>query len=211
MTTGIVIKTEPVGEYDRRVVLLTKDMGKIAAFAKGARRQGNRFAASTDIFSFGEFKLYCGRNSYSINDAVISNYFEAFREQFEDAMYGMYFLEVMDYLTRESNDEKEMLKLLYQSLRAALHPAYDNRLVQVIFEIKAMVLMGEFHMVADDLKYKSGTLYAVDYIVKQKVEQLFNFMVNEEILVELMEICKEEKFKLWNHHFKSEEMLANIG
>lgn len=207
----MVIKAEPVGEYDRRVVLLTKDMGKIAAFAKGARRQGNRFTASTDVFSFGEFKLYSGRNSYSIADAVISNYFEEFRERFEDAMYGMYFLEVMDYLTRENNDEKEMLKLLYQSLRAILHTAYDNRLVQAIFEMKTMVLMGEFSTVADDKKYKGGTLYAVDYIVKQKVEQLFNFTVKEEILAELTEICKDEKFKLWNHHFKSEEMLANIG
>ena len=211
MTMGMVLKTEPVGEYDRRVVILTKDLGKIAAFAKSARRQGNRLSASTDIFSFGEFKLYRGRNSYSIADAVIRNYFEEFRERFEDAVYGMYFLEVMDYQTRENNDEKEMLKLLYQSLRAILHPDYDNRLVQVIFEIKTMVLMGEFNRMLNDTKYRPGTIYAVDYIVRQKVEQLFNFMVKEEILTELMELCRDEKAVRWNHHFKSEDMLTIIG
>lgn len=207
---GMVLKAEPMGEYDRRVVLLTKDRGKVAAFARGARRQGNRLSASTDLFAFGEFKLYPGKNSYTITDAAISNYFEGFRDRFNEAMYGMYFLEVMDYQTRENNDEREMLKLLYQSLRAVLHDAYDNRLVRVIFEIKTMALMGEFNRMLDADKYRPGTLYAVDYIVRQRVEELFKFSVEEEILKELVMISREEKKLRWNHGFKSEEMLAII-
>ena len=44
-----------------------------------------------------------------------SNYFEGLRSDYEGAYYGMYFLEVCDYCTRENNDERELLKLLYQS------------------------------------------------------------------------------------------------
>ena len=116
--TGIILRAEPVGEYDRRVVILTRERGKIAAFARGARKQGSRLLASTNPFCFGQFRVYEGRRSYSISEAVISNYFEQLRRDYEAACYGMYFLEVMDYYTRENSDEKEMLKLLYQSLRA---------------------------------------------------------------------------------------------
>ena len=96
MMTGMVIKTLPVGEYDRHVTILTKERGKITAFAKGARRPNSRLVAATNPFSFGEFKLYVGKNSYTVLDASISNYFEELRNDFIAAYYGMYFLELTD-------------------------------------------------------------------------------------------------------------------
>ena len=98
--TGMVLKAEPIGEYDRRVVILTKEKGKISAFAKGSRRPNSKMLAATNPFSFGVFRLYAGKSSYNIVDIEISNYFEGLREDFEGAYFGMYFLEVMDYYTR---------------------------------------------------------------------------------------------------------------
>lgn len=86
--TGLVLKAEPVGEYDKRVVILTKERGKLAAFARGARKQSSRLLAPTCPFSFGQFGLYAGRNSYTLTEASISNYFEALRKDFEGACFG---------------------------------------------------------------------------------------------------------------------------
>ena len=132
--TGIVIKSEPAGDFDRRVVILTAERGKITAFAKGARRPNSRFVAGTGAFTFGTFFLYEGKNSYSINEIEVGNFFEELRKDCFGAYYGMYFLEVADYFTRENNDEKEMLKLLYQSLRALMHDRLDNKLVRLLNE-----------------------------------------------------------------------------
>ena len=61
-----------------------------------------------------------------------------------DAAYmGFYFLEFAEYFCQENSDEKEMLKLLYQSLRALESPAFSNRLVRAVFELKAMAINGE--------------------------------------------------------------------
>lgn len=209
-TQGMILRTSFIGEYDKRVVILTKDKGKITAFARGARRQNNKLMACTDYFCFGEFKLYPGRNTYSLSDAKVQNYFEELREDFNSSLYGMYFLEVMDYNTRENNDEKEMLKLLYLSLKALIHPAYDNKLVKIVFEIKTMVLLGEYEPTIND-KYQPATLYAEDYIIHQKVEKLYTFDLKPEILKELQEISKIHKEKIWpGHDFKSEDMLTML-
>lgn len=208
--TGMVLKAEPIGEYDRRVVILTKEKGKISAFAKGARKQTSRLLAATNPFSFGNFKLYVGRTSYNLLEANITNYFEGLREDFEGAYYGMYFLEVMDYYTRENNDDKEMLKLLYQSLRALMHEKLPNQLVRYIFEMKAMVLNGEFPGVPEKRKWEESTVYAVQYIMVSSVEKLYTFSVTEEVLAELKEIADTYRKRYIDRTFKSLEIVDNL-
>ena len=53
------------------------------------------------------------------------------------AYYAFYFLEFADFYTREANDEREMLKLLYQTMRVLTKKIIPFELVRYIFELKA--------------------------------------------------------------------------
>ncbi|MBD5544989.1 MAG: DNA repair protein RecO [Lachnospiraceae bacterium] len=209
VVTGLIIKSVPVGDYDRRITILTKERGKIGAFAKGTRRPNSRLAAATNPFSFGEFKLYEGRSAYNLMEADISNYFKELRENFEAAFFGMYFLEVADYYTRENNDEKQMLKLLYQSLKALLIPSLKMELVQYIFEMKTLVVNGEFPGPLRREELLSDTVYAIEYVTNSTIEKLYTFTLSEPVFAEFERAAAEYRERYIGRNFKSLEILQN--
>ena len=199
-----------MGEYDRLAVILTKERGKISAFARGARKPGNRLAAATNPFSFGTFKLYEGKSSYTVAEADIQNYFEVLRTDYIGACYGMYFAEIADYYTRENNDEREMMKLLYQSLRALCADSLPNPLVRCIFECKAIAVNGEFPGPPAGRALQESTVYALQYIAASPIEKLYTFTVTDEVLDEMKQVASEYMKKYVGHPFKSLEVLQTL-
>lgn len=207
--TGMVLKAVPVLEMDKRITILTKERGKVSAFARGAKRQGSRFMAATNPFCYGTFRLYEGKSAYNLSDVKIDQYFEGLREDFEGAFYGMYFTDVADYYTRENNDEKEMLKLLYASLKALEKDVIPNELVQYIFEMKTLTVNGEFPGVIEGHDLLESTAYTIGYVQNSPMEKLYTFTVSEEVLRELERECDHYRKKYIGHNFKSLDILKN--
>ena len=199
---GIIIKAEPIGEYDRRVVILTENRGKISAFARGARRPNSKFVASTNPFVFGNISLFAGRNSYTLTDMEAVEYFDSLRLDFDKSMYCMYFLELAYYYTRENNDDRDMLKLLFVSLKALSRGLIDNRLIRAIFELRAVAVNGEFPGL--ELRSMSETAeYTIKYIISADFAKLYSFTLKDEVMNEVINYSALVVDKMIHHSFNS--------
>lgn len=238
--TGMVLKTMPIGEYDKRITVLTKERGKITAFARGARRPTSQLLAVTAPFSFGEFEFFKGRSTYNLKKASITNYFRELSADPIKACYGFYFLELADYYAQENNNEKELLKLLYQTLRALGSPALSSRLIRRIYELRVLLLEGEYPDVfscrkcgakdnltcfsiknlgmvceacktgADEVCVDGSTLYTMQYILSSQLQKLYTFTVSEEVLCTLEEILDRIYAVLEGHEFHSLKILETL-
>ena len=182
--TGMVINVMPVGEYDKRLTIFTKERGKISAFARGAKRQGSLLMACSRIFAFGKFVFYEARDYYSLQNAQISNYFADITEDIEKTCYGTYFLELLNYYGREAIRDIDSLKLIYVSLLALGKPAIPYRLTRRIFELRLMVINGEYDSLPDTLKTDTGR-YTWGYIIRSPIEKLYTFQIKEEVLSDI--------------------------
>ena len=207
--TGMVLMAAPVGEYDRRLVILTRGRGKITAFARGVRRPGNQLMAAAAPFVFGKFLLYEGRDAYTLAGAEVENYFREIAGDMEAACYGSYFLEMADYYGRENIDATETLRLLYQSLRALLKPSVPNRLVKPVYELKLMEINGEYRELPLG-RLNDSTLYAGQYVLAAPVESLYTFTLTDQVLGEFVRCVEQNKERFIDKTFHSLDILNAV-
>ncbi len=211
LVTGMVLFSASFGEYDRRVVLLTRERGKITVFANGARKPSSRLRAATNVFSFGTFAVYDNKSGYKLVRAEISNPFREVMEDFEGVCYGSYFMEIADYYSRENLDGSDLLNLLYASLRALTNPKLNKELVRSIFEMKAMVLDGEYpYETAEDPALQESTRYALAYVIQAPIRRLYTFTLKPEIQQEFSMVQRRMMKRIIGREFKSLAVINSL-
>lgn len=123
--------------------LLTREAGRISAFARGARRPNSSLCACTILFTFGEFQLYEGRDSYTLTAGSIKNQFAALAEDYDALCYCSYFAEMARYFTRENLEAPQELLLMYVTIRAVMAGKQPLPLIRIVYELRMMQIQGE--------------------------------------------------------------------
>ena len=178
---GIVLSAQPVGEYDKRIVLLTRERGKISAFAKGARRQNSPFMAAANPFVFGNFTLYEGRSSYNLNLLYLT-------------VKALLNPEIDDRLVRcifelRTMTEQGLMPELFRCVNCGEEIAGKENL---FFSQEAHgILDGDCLKKASPGEARTArrispaALYTMQYIVSSPMTKLYSFTVTDEVLWEL--------------------------
>ena len=214
--SGVVVSCMPIGEYDKRVVIITAELGRIHVFARGARRTNSKLLAGTDPLTFGAFKLISGRNAYTLVDVKIVNYFSELKMDIDRVYYGFYFLELASYFSRENIGEKNLINLIYMAFKA-LEAKVDKltpEFIKAIFEWKIFQIEGIMPGIDEGIflgkKLKPSTVYAIKMIAVTDITKLFSFDLEAESKREFIKLAEEYRDLNTDIQFKSLEMIREV-
>ena len=231
--TGIVLSSTLVGDYDKRLVILTKERGKITAFAKGARKPNSPFLGISEPFNFGKFVLLEGFDAYRLVGGEIKEYFLEVKNDIEGICYGTYFCDVLEYLC-----DANILNLLYITLKALGKADIPNKLIRRIYELKVLVYDGEaleafscvkcgvesvnaFYLVGnglvcekcrtkDHIKLSESAVYTLQYIISTTLDKLYKFNLTEDVWNEVDYVIGQYFKRQVPKNFNSLEILSSL-
>ncbi|RYZ35685.1 MAG: DNA repair protein RecO [Myxococcaceae bacterium] len=110
---AFVLSTVDYGESDRMVTLLTREHGKLTAFAAGARKSKRRFAGALEPFMRLRVQLVETRGStVRLDSADIVSGFYAAREDLSLIARALYAVELCRELTRDHEPQPELFLLM---------------------------------------------------------------------------------------------------
>jgi DNA repair protein RecO (recombination protein O) len=142
-TDAMVIRSLSFGESDKIITFFTKDFGKIKGIAKGARRSKKRFQNALELFSHLRLDFFEreGAGLVRAEGCDLLHSFSGIREDLTKLFYGNYFLELVNEMTVEKEEGREIYELLLSFL-CGLDEKEPQEEILRIFEIRMLSLYG---------------------------------------------------------------------
>ena len=141
-TDGLIIREVQTGEADRLVTVLTRDMGVIKAFVRGARSIKSRSLSATQLLGYSRFSIYISRDTYTIDEAEPIEVFFGIRSDFARTSLAMYFCELICELAPEGADCAEILSLALNTLYLLANNRLPVHQLKAVFEMRLLSLTG---------------------------------------------------------------------
>jgi len=138
---AIVLRRKDQGESDRRVTLLTEELGKIDAVAKGARKVPSRLSSVTEPLSLAVLNLAEGKRNRFVTQAQPLRSFPGLRTDFERLSCGLALVELYAAVLPFEEPMPEAFERLTASLRAV--ETHEKPIVALLWsEVQLLAISG---------------------------------------------------------------------
>jgi DNA repair protein RecO (recombination protein O) len=143
ITPAVVVRTRAFGESDKIVTFLTRDLGKIAGIAKGARRSKRRFVNVLEPFTHVDvtLRLRQGSDLAFVNACVLRDAPISLARDLLKFAYASYVLELTDRMVREREAGPDTYELVRDAI-ALLENGEAEPGVLRAFELHLLRLTG---------------------------------------------------------------------
>lgn len=140
-TLAYVMRRTNYGEADRILNLITPE-GKIAAMAKGVRREKSKLAGAIEMFSLVDVNVHFGKNELGVlTSARMLKYFGGILKDFERMEFAGLVLRRVNGFA-ESSDSAEYFRIVDLVFRA-LDAGEDLMVVEAWFWFRLLTAAGE--------------------------------------------------------------------
>lgn len=141
-TDGVVLKNSKFGEGDLMLTLFTKKVGKLQAVSKGAKGKKARLSPGIQLFSYGEFVLYKGRELYQVSQVDTKDAFYKLREDVEKLSNASYILELTNAVITEGQTNNRLFNELVKCLHILANMKSDYETIIKAYELKLLSYSG---------------------------------------------------------------------
>jgi DNA repair protein RecO (recombination protein O) len=145
MTDAINLKSYPLSESDKIVVMYSREKGLMKAVAKGVKKPKSKLGARMDLLVANKLMFYKGKNLDTICEAQALNTFSKTRTNMDKIFYSMYVSEVTHNFGIEGDpNSAEIYELLYKALEAVAAASDKTGVLLAVikFQLKMMQLCG---------------------------------------------------------------------
>lgn len=139
---GIIIAENNMGDFDKMLTILTPNLGKIGCSAKGARRPKSLLLSGTQFLCFGEYLLFKGSETYTMNSCEVIEMFYNIRTDLDKLTYASYITKIINDVTTENQNSFNTLKLFLNTLYMISETDKDLDFIASIFKMRILKILG---------------------------------------------------------------------
>ncbi len=132
---GIVIRTNDYGETHKIVTLFTRERGKIAVMARGAKKPKSRMAAISQPFVYASYLVQMGSSMGTLHQGEVIQSLRSIREDLIKTAYASYIAELTDKLIEQNEPDPFMYQQLLQTF-TWMHEDKDLDILLLMYELK---------------------------------------------------------------------------
>lgn len=140
-TKGIIIAENNMGDFDKMLTILTPN-GKLSCSAKGARRPKSQLMAGTQFLCFGEYMMFKGGSTYTLNSCETIELFYNLRIDLDKLNFAVHITKIISDVTYENQNTYKILQLYLNTLYVIANTDMDLNFVISIFKMRLMCLLG---------------------------------------------------------------------
>ena len=218
-----MIKEIRTKENDKIITVLSRELGVIGIYVKGAMRLKNRFHSATGLFTYSEFVVFESRSSdlYQLNEAEVKNVFHRLSTNVEYLALAMYMSELVCEVDVSDDMNNEILRLFLNTIHMMTTGKWSVNMCKAAFEMRLMCdtgfrpdmlrckTCGEYEKEVFFFDVENGDIVCPDC---QKVYQTGRRILEKPLFMALRYLAYADLEKMFNFRLNAffEEQLCSL-